>query len=106
SVPNALSFHRLLAVKMGLIDSPDALSERNKELGQPIVFDPDSLGALLSNAGLTNIEPTGYMFKPFTNAQMARIEQILGDAVIAGLEKLGRDFPRNAAEICMTACRP
>jgi SAM-dependent methyltransferase len=106
SVPNALSFHRLLAVKMGLIDCPAALSDRNKKLGQPIVYDPESLKDLLLNAGLVKLDFSGYVFKPFTNSQMIQISEVLGDAVIKGLEKLGEDFPLNAAEICITARRP
>jgi SAM-dependent methyltransferase len=106
SVPNALSFHRLIAVKMGLINRPEALSDRNKELGQPIVYGPESLKALLLNAGLVNLDFSGYVLKLFTNSQMARVSEVLGDTVMNGLESLGEDFPHNAAEICFTARRP
>jgi SAM-dependent methyltransferase len=106
NVPNALSFHRLLAVKMGLIPAPDTLTERNQRLGQPIVYAPQSLQALLLGAGLVDLRLEGYLFKPFTNEQMALLASHLGEAVIAGLEELGRDFPEHAAEICITATKP
>jgi SAM-dependent methyltransferase len=106
NVPNAFSFHRLLAVKMGLISAPDALTERNRRLGQPIVYGPQSLRALVHGAGLVELRLEGYLFKPFTNEQMARIASSAGEALIAGLEELGRDFPEHAAEICITATKP
>jgi len=91
---------------MGLIPSPDAISQRNRELGQPVVFDPASLRALMTSVGLVDLELSGYLLKLFTNAQMIRIAAILGDDVVSGLDELGREFPQNAAEICIIARRP
>ena len=105
SVPNGLSFHRLLAVKMGLIAAPDMVTERNKMLGQPIVYTPSSLRTLLEHVGLVRLTLEGVFFKPFTNEQMARVAAIFGDDLIDGMEELGRDFPEHAAEICVTGHR-
>ncbi len=106
SVPNALSFHRLLAVEMGLIESPDALSERNRRLGQPRVYRPEDLRATVTALGLEPLRLDGYLFKPFTHAQMARLLPALGERGVQGLIALGRQFPQQAAEIAVLARRP
>lgn len=105
SVPNAGSFHRLLAVEMGLVGRPDALGERNRLLGQPTVFDHASLAALLAQAGLVEEAFEGYLFKPLTHPQMATVAGWLGPAGTQALIELGRRFPEQAAEICILARR-
>lgn len=106
SVPNALSFHRLLAVEMGLMSAPSALSDRNRLLGQPRVFCPDDLRAIVADQGLDVVSLEGYLFKPFTHAQMAQLMPALGAVGVQGLIDLGRRFPDHAAEICLVARRP
>jgi 2-polyprenyl-3-methyl-5-hydroxy-6-metoxy-1,4-benzoquinol methylase len=100
SVPNALSFHRLLAVELGLITSPDTITERNLLLGQPVVYTSSMLQDLMTKAGFVNLALEGYLFKPFTHKQMESLMPLLGEGAVAALDKLGRKFPDNAAEIC------
>jgi len=97
--PNARSFHRLLAVEMGLIAEPGELGARNFALGQFNVFDRDSLGALLASAGLVDLQFEGYLFKPFPHPQMSAVLRELPDGTARALDELGRRFPDNAAEI-------
>ncbi len=99
TTPNALSFHRLLAVEMGLMPTPHSLSPRNMRFRQDIVFDPDSLRRLLEEGGLNKLQFEGYMFKPFTHAQMARVLELLPSGASEGLDRLGQKFPQHAAEI-------
>ena len=99
TTPNALSFHRLLAVEMGLMPTPQAHSPRNLRFRQDVVFDPDRLRILLEEAGLRNLQFEGYMFKPFTHVQMARVLELLPPGVSEGLDRLGQKFPQHAAEI-------
>lgn len=106
SVPNAGSFHRLLAVSAGLIPAPGALSARDLALGHPVVFDRAGFTALMAQAGLTDLTFDGYLFKPFTHAQMERILGPADSALVDGLIALGRDFPDQAAEICITGRKP
>lgn len=106
SAPNAMSFHRLLAVEGGIIASPHELSDLDRKLGHPVVFDRYSLGQLLTSSGLVDLEFDGYLFKPFTNAQMVAVVDMVGSHLVAGLIELGRKFPDNAAEICMTGKKP
>ena len=106
SVPNAGSFHRLLAVEAGMIPTPDTLSERDHALGHPVVFDAPGLIGLMTRAGLRDVALDGYLFKPFTNAQM---ELVLADApsgLIDALIRFGRHFPDQAAEICAIGRKP
>lgn len=103
SVPNALSFHRLLAVQMGLIEAPEVLSERNRQLGQPRVYRPQDLRDMVAGLGLDEVALDGYLFKPFTHAQMARLMPSLGERGVQGLIELGRRFPLQAAEIALLA---
>lgn len=102
SAPNAQSFHRLLAVESGLIASPYELSALDRQLGHVKVYDRASLEKLIMEAGLTDLSFDGYLFKPFTNAQMQNIVQATGPAVVEGLMALGVRFPEHAAEICVT----
>lgn len=106
SAPNALSFHRLLALECGLVASPHELSELDVQLGHAWVLDPRSLADLLTRAGFTGLRGGGYLFKPFTNAQMQTMIDAIGPHVIAGLISLGRRFPENAAEIYVTGEKP
>lgn len=107
SVPNAWSFHRLLAVQMGLAEAPEALSERNRLLGQPRVYRPQDLRELvIGSLGLEEVSLDGYLFKPFTHAQMAGLLPSLGERGVQGLIELGRQFPQQAAEIALLARKP
>lgn len=99
TTPNALSFHRLLAVEMGLMPTPHSFSPRNIRFRQNKVFDPKSLRRLLEEGGLRNLEFEGYMFKPFTHGQMARVLALLPPGVSEGLDRLGQKFPEHGAEI-------
>ncbi len=104
--PNALSFHRLLAVAMGLAPTAHTLSARNVQFQQRIVFDHESLRATLEKAGVRELEFEGYMFKPFTHVQMEAILPLLPQGASEGLEELGRSFPVNAAEIAFAGRKP
>ncbi|OMQ42858.1 methyltransferase domain-containing protein [Ensifer sp. 1H6] len=103
SVPNAMSFHRLLGVEMGLMQSPTQLSERNIELGQPNVFHRETLEKMVIDAGFGELAFSGYMFKPFSNGQMREVLDIVGNNTVEGLIRLGKRFPENAAEIAIFA---
>ena len=103
NVPNARSFHRLLAVALGLTARPGELSARNQLLGQPFVFDHQALTDLMTHAGLREEAFEGYLFKPFTHDQMAAVISWLGTRGAQALIELGRQFPEHAAEICVVA---
>ena len=103
TVPNANSFHRLLAVEMGIISDSKELSDRNKLLGQPLIYDEEKLITLLRSSGFKVIDCDGYFAKFLNNEHMQVLKEMLGDNFVDGLDKLGQNFPKNAAEICMIA---
>lgn len=103
NVANAASFHRRLALAMGLIPALDTMSERNKLLQQHRVYDFASLTADLEQAGFAVCQTGGYLVKPFTHQQMEAIAPVLGKAVLDGLFELGKREPDLACEIFVNA---
>ena len=95
-VPNAKSFHRLAAVKMGLLSSEFELNERDKQLGHYRVYDFALLIKHASEAGLKLIEKGGVSLKFLSNAQL---EQLGNDKILEAYYELGKEYPSNTAEI-------
>lgn len=95
-VPNAKSFHRLAAVKMGLLASEYDLNQRDIELGHYRVYDLDMLKKQARNAGFKILEEGGVFLKFLSNSQ---IESLLDDTTIDAYFKIANDFHYNSAEI-------
>lgn len=95
-VPNAESFHRLAAVKMGLLATPAELNPRDHALGHRRVYTWPELADHLAEAGLGVVERLGVFFKPLSNGQ---IQAQWTAEMIRGFYELGRDFPANAADL-------
>lgn len=100
SVPNCNSLHRLAAVKMGMLEFPWSLNDRDVELGHKIVFSPESFHAVVSTAGLMPIKSGGVMLKPLSNRQ---ITEHWTPEMIAGFIELGDDFPDLCGDIYVIA---
>lgn len=100
-VPNAKSFHRLLAFEMGIIDSIYQLSDRNILLQQTKVFDLNSLSELLLNNGFSIIESGSSFIKPFTHQQMHDMlkHKIIDKKTLDGLYKMEQYMPEIGSEI-------
>jgi 2-polyprenyl-3-methyl-5-hydroxy-6-metoxy-1,4-benzoquinol methylase len=99
-VPNAKSFHRMVAVKMGLLESIYSLNERDLQLGHERVYDMDLLKAHLTDAGFTISHETGVFLKFLANGQ---IEKWFTQEMIQAFYELGKDFPELCAEILVIA---
>ncbi len=101
SVPNANSFHRLLAVEMGLIDNALEKSETQKAMQQSHTFDLNSLSALVKKAGFKVISSGSFFIKPFTHAQMAYLQEknVLSPQMLDGLYGMSKHLPENGSEI-------
>jgi trans-aconitate methyltransferase len=91
TVTNPGSVHRLVAMEMGLIERPDALSDRGSRLATKEIFDQEGFEALAREAGLTCIHREPVLLKPLTNAQLA----VLPDEVIDGLDAVAWRFPEH-----------
>ena len=94
NVPNALSFHRVLAKAMGLIEDVYDMSERNHLFQQNRVYDLKLLEEIVINTGFSIIEKGSYFIKPFTHKQMYQMmeSQIIDEKVLEGLYNLEKYF--------------
>jgi 2-polyprenyl-3-methyl-5-hydroxy-6-metoxy-1,4-benzoquinol methylase len=95
-VPNGHSIHRLVAVKMGMLENPCQLNARDHALGHRRVYNPITFSADIARSGLSVVESGGVYFKPLSNKQ---IEDHWSEEMIEGFYQLGKDFPDFAAEI-------
>ena len=107
NVPNANSFHRLLAVEMGLISSRYERSATQRLMQQHSTFDLIALEAMVLRAGFAVVERGSYFVKPFTHAQMAamRASGLLTDALLDGLYAMAARLPEMASEIYVNVKR-
>lgn len=105
NVPNANSLHRLLAYRMGLIDSVKTPSDRQKTFQQHHTFDMDSLRSLIIDSGFDVLSVESFFIKPFTHAQMQQLIDtgLMDQAMMEGLYELAQDMPDMGAEIVLTA---
>jgi SAM-dependent methyltransferase len=106
NVPNSKSFHRLLAIEMGLITYPAEMTERNVLLGQVTNFSLDDLVSTVRHCfqNCNILEAGTFFIKPFTHNQMSRIidMKIVPISVVDGLSGLSRIFPNNGSEISLS----
>ena len=72
-VPNAKSFHRLAAVKMGLLNSEYDLNQRDIELGHYRVYDLELLKSQVNLAGFKILEEGGVFLKFLSNIQIEKL---------------------------------
>lgn len=105
NVPNANSFHRLLAQCMGLISDVHEKSERNKIYQQNSVFDLDALCEIMREIGFSIIDKGSYFIKPFTHTQMYKLmsEKIIDEKVLEGLYNVSKYMPDYGSEIFVNA---
>ena len=103
NVPNARSFHRLLALEMGIIGDLFEQSQTQQRMQQSHTFDIESLAKLVSQSGFQVIEQGSFFIKPFTHAQMASLQAagLMTDLMLDGLYELSKHFPDNGSEIFM-----
>ena len=72
-VGNANSYHRQIAVKMGLQPHLDSLSERDKTVGHVRVYSKDTIYGDLLAAGWVPCQRRGLGFKPLPNSMLAQL---------------------------------
>ncbi|MHC1682482.1 MAG: class I SAM-dependent methyltransferase [Clostridiaceae bacterium] len=96
TVPNAKSFHRLAAVKMGILDSEYSLNDSDINHGHKRVYDYEKLKCDIEKSGLKIEKRDGYMIKFLSNKQ---IEENWNNELITTYMEMGSEFVENAAEI-------
>ncbi|AIY90177.1 methyltransferase domain-containing protein [Geoglobus acetivorans] len=105
NVPNAYSFHRVLAYEMGIINSVFELSATDVKFNRQRVFDKDKLVRILDTHGFEVLSIWTYFIKPFSNRQMEELvyRGIVDKSVIKGLARMSKYFPNFGAEIFIEA---
>jgi 2-polyprenyl-3-methyl-5-hydroxy-6-metoxy-1,4-benzoquinol methylase len=106
-VPNANAASRQIAVAMGLIPYPTAVTPGEWEHGHRRTYDLPALGAHVAEAGLRAVETGGVFFKPFANFQFDRLiaSGAVGEDYLEGCFKLGAQHPDMCASI-YAVCAP
>ena len=104
-VPNANSFHRLLALESGIIKSNYEFSENDKLFGRRNIFNAASITALFASSGFEVTKIESYFIKPFTHEQMDAILSLpfFTKDIMRGLFKMIKYMPDMGCEIFVTA---
>lgn len=100
-VPNALSLHRIIGVKMGLLQCEYELNENDISSGHERVYDFDSLKSDIKAAKLKLISLKGVQLKPLTDKHLVNFNERYKDA----LSSLSELLPRHCAEIYAVCSR-
>lgn len=100
-VPNAHAASRLIAVKMGLIDYPTAVTEGERLHGHRCTYNMGLLKEEVNKSILKIKGEGGVFFKPFANFQFDKLmnTDIIDKSYLDGCYKLGKDFPDLCASI-------
>jgi SAM-dependent methyltransferase len=101
NVPNMLSFHRLLALEMGLIADVFETSEMDRAFGHHGRFDHERLIELLTRANFRIAESGTYFVKPFTHDQMDTILRtgVFPPPLLDGLDRMIKYMPDHGCEL-------
>ncbi|MDZ8105966.1 MAG: methyltransferase domain-containing protein [Nostoc sp. DedQUE12a] len=101
NVPNAKSFHRILAYEMGLISNIFEKSATQNKMQQFQTFDLENLKSFVISHGFSVIESGSYFVKPFTHEQMQKMytQNILTKEILNGLYLMVKYMPEMGSEI-------
>jgi 2-polyprenyl-3-methyl-5-hydroxy-6-metoxy-1,4-benzoquinol methylase len=101
AVPNAYAASRQIAVEMGLVTSPTAVTDGEYAHGHRRTYDLAALRAEIQAAGLTETKSGGVFFKPFANYQFDQLiaSGIVTDEYLEGCYALGARYPDLCASI-------
>jgi len=100
-VPNANAASRQIAVKMGLIESNQAVTPGESAHGHRCTYSFDTLENDARKAGLKIEARGGVFFKPFANFQFDALikQKIIDQAYLDGCYALGMHYPELTASI-------
>lgn len=105
--PNARAASRQIAVKMGLIPFPEAITPSEAAHGHRITYNMDTLERDATAAGLSVVSRKGIFFKALANFQWDRLlrTDIVSPAYLEGCYQLGEDYPELCASVCLVCER-
>jgi len=98
-VPNALSMHRRLGMKMHLLQTHNELNDRDRWIGHLRVYGPSTLRRDIEASGLSVTRFDGIFLKPLATGQLTG----LGQQVLDALYEIGKELPEWCSHIYMRA---
>jgi len=101
TVPNMLSLHRQIGVKMGLLKDVFDSSERNIKFDQPGRYTKEKLIRQIKSCGFHVVECFNFFLKPFSNEQMKALKP--SKELIVALFEIGKQFEEIACHIFLEA---
>ena len=110
TVPNADSFHRVLAYESGLIKNVSELSQTNLRHQVHNVYNMEELMTLVNEVAVARnkqavfLERGSYFVKPFTHKQMTQCLNfgIFDEKILDGLNNMVKYMPDLGSEIYLT----
>ena len=110
TVPNADSFHRVLAYESGLIKNVSELSQTNLRHQVHNVYNMEELMTLVNEVAVARnkqavfLERGSYFVKPFTHKQMTQCLNfgIFDEKILDGLNNMVKHMPDLGSEIYLT----
>lgn len=101
AVPNATALSRLIAVEMGLLDRPEAITEGERLHGHTITYTSETLSQEAKEAGLSIVATGGVVLKPLANFQIdaAMTSGIISAEFLDACDSLARSYPELSASI-------
>lgn len=105
--PNANAASRQIAVRMGLISHPEAVTPAEKEHGHRITYTLDTLERDAKAAGLKVVHRSGIFFKALANFQWDRLlaTDIISLEYLEGCFQLGHAYPDLCSSIFLVCER-
>jgi len=106
-VPNAHAPSRLIAVHMGLVESPEAVTEAERAHGHRRTYTLQTLERDAVAAGLSVVDRGGVFFKALANYQFDRLldGDVISQGYLDGCYELGRQYPDLCASIYVVCGR-
>ena len=106
-VPNAHAPSRQIAVHMGLVAHPEAVTEAEREHGHRRTYTLDTLERDARAAGLAVVERGGVFFKGLANYQFDRLlgGDVISPGYLDGCYELGKQYPDLCASIYLVCER-
>ncbi|WP_293872249.1 methyltransferase domain-containing protein [Flavobacterium sp.] len=104
-VPNAKSFHRVLAFEAGIIGEIYDFSANDKKFGRRLVWDMNSFSELFKNNGYEVPQIESYFIKPFAHSQMKKLidDGIFTPSILDGFDKMIQYMPDMGCEIAIVS---
>jgi 2-polyprenyl-3-methyl-5-hydroxy-6-metoxy-1,4-benzoquinol methylase len=107
AVPNAHAPSRLIAVEMGLIASPTAVTDGERAQGHRRTYTLEALERDAVGAGYSVVHRGGVFFKPLANFQFDAMAggDVISEAYLEGCYKLGARYPDLCASVVVVCER-